>query len=316
MRAVDYLLMGELDKNEIEEMKEKNILDLKEMSKNSIPDLIRRMIVKIDNTDEIRNVLYSACCNRINPDLAIKVVMEARGDKLQDLIIPPKCKKENKTAFDVALQNDRIDNTTIKDLINKSDILKDKTRKDILLEKLIENNKEDLANEIGILQDYYKKLESISPKKLYDMVKDETSPYEIKKKLGIPPSLDSRDFKLYDYAISQDRYDWYQEFASHEENLDMYRVKANVLALNATKILKEMLNKKEDFNDKALWKKATNEARELILESYPNDNVLKQQVIKAAKELNISMVSKVLDKRNPLEPIEGLLHIAAENKSR
>ena len=84
-----------------------------------------------------------------------------------------------------------------------------------------------MAKELGILQDYYKKLESISPKKLYSIIKDETNPREIKKKLGLSPSLDSRDFKVYDYAIAQDRYDWYQSTYELKEKAIGYKLQGN-----------------------------------------------------------------------------------------
>jgi len=136
----------------------------------------------------------------------------------------------------------------------------------------------------------------------------------IKNTLGISSFINCKNFKLYDYAIVKDRYDWFEEFVRHETSVDMEKIKDRVVEYNAIDILEHLMVRGEDFVQKSLWKKASYEIRETLLQYYKEHQLLEEKVIKAANALNISFISKVLKLYGIY--VKGLLHIAVQKSSR
>ena len=96
LRAVDYLLMGKIDTN------------------NKTKNVIRTMINKIDDSNELRNLLYTACCNMVEPNIAIKIVLDSlryreegklktESERLLKSLQPTKVNDEQETALDKIL---------------------------------------------------------------------------------------------------------------------------------------------------------------------------------------------------------------------
>ena len=183
----------------------------------------------------------------------------------------------------------------------------------MFINKLIECNRGDLAEKLEIQDDYNKILLGKDAKTVYNEIKDKDN-QKIKGKLNIPSSIDTSDFKLYEFAIVKDRLDWYEEFIKYEDPKDIEKLKKVVIQYNAISILDKLLSNKEDFNNKALWKKASKDARKCILKSYIDNKTLEEEIIKAAQDLNISMVSMAL--KDTDEKINGLLHIAAQKNNK
>eukprot|EP00833_Pecoramyces_ruminatium_P013674 jgi/Orpsp1_1/1187706/evm.model.d7180000059568.1 len=252
LRALDYLLLGEIDDDEME-------------------DIIRNFISK--NEDYVHSLtnLYIACENKINPDKAIKLVVEKIEKELPNLInVPLKDKMflqkqlNDETPLQLLLNNDAISNKIIVTLIKKSNLLNKDKRID-LIKLLIHFQKEDIAKELNINKEYYSLLMN-SPQLIYDKIKKSKADEKaIKEFLKIDSSIDYKGFYLYDYAIVKDRYDLYCEFIKHDN--------VNI------------------------------------------DNVKKREVINAALNLNIKLVSAGIKYNGNNKRIQGLLHIAAKKNS-
>ena len=307
LKAIDYLLMGKLELSEV----------LDESNYNTIPGIIRKMIIKIkDRKKEMcrRNVLHSACQNEINPNEAIMIVLEEKKAKIHELIDVPLSSNIGKKPLDFALENTKISAKILVSLIQVATILENDDDKNELLDKLIIYNRGDIAKELDLMNEYYEKSKDL-PSKLYTLIKEQKDINKIKSTLGIPSRIDCKNFKLYDYAIVKDRYDWFLEFVRHEKVVDIEKVKERVLEFNSLKIFEELLRRGDEFIKKSLWKKASYEAREMMIQYYKNNNLLEQETFKAANILNVSMVGLVLKLKNSIY-IKGLLHIAVFKKSK
>eukprot|EP00833_Pecoramyces_ruminatium_P018010 jgi/Orpsp1_1/1192042/evm.model.d7180000090145.1 len=305
LKAIDYLLMGKLELSEV--MDENNY--------NSIPGIIRKMIIKIkDRKKEMckRNVLHSACQNEINPDEAIMIVLEEKKSKIHDLIDVPLSSNTGKKPLDIALENPKISPKILVTLIKTAKILENEKEKNELLNKLLIYNRGDIAKELDLMNEYYERAKDL-PNKLYTLIENQKDINKIKNTLGIPTHIDCKNFKLYEYAIVKDRFDWFVEFISHEETVDVEQIKERVLEFNALEILEELMDK-EEFISKSLWKKASNEAREMLLQYYIGNDSLEEETINAANNLNVGMVGRVL-KMDSIY-VSGLLHIAVYKNSR
>ncbi|KAL6631668.1 ankyrin [Neocallimastix sp. 'constans'] len=307
LKAIDYLLMGKLELSEV----------LDESNYNTIPGIIRKMIIKIkDRKKEMcrRNVLHSACQNEMNPNEAIMIVLEEKKAKIHELIDVPLSSNIGKKPLDFALENTKISAKILVSLIQVATILENDDDKNELLDKLIIYNRGDIAKELDLMNEYYEKSKDL-PSKLYTLIKEQKDINKIKSTLGIPSRIDCKNFKLYDYAIVKDRYDWFLEFVRHEKVVDIEKVKERVLEFNSLKIFEELLRRGDEFIKKSLWKKASYDAREMMIQYYKNNNLLEQETFKAANILNVSMVGLVLKLQNSIY-IKGLLHIAVFKKSK
>ncbi|ORX53796.1 ankyrin [Piromyces finnis] len=305
LKVIDYLLMGHLEMTEV----------LDEGNYNTIPGIIRKMVIKIkDKSKEMckRNILHSACENKVSPDEAIKIVIGEKKVKISELSEVPLSSNIGKKPLDIALENPKISTDTIVELILATNILENKTEKGELLQKLLIYNRGDIARVLHIENEYINKIKDL-PVLLYNLITKLNDVNKIKSTLGIPYSLDCRDFKMYEYAIVKDRYDWYREFIRHEKAVSIEKIKERIIEFNAIQILGELIDV-EDFNKKNLWKKASIEIRGMLLRHYINHNMLELEIIKAANDLNINMVSKALQFSGIYLP--GLLHIAVNKGSR
>jgi len=305
LKAIDYLLMGSLDMTEV----------LDENNYNTIPGIIRKMIIKTkDKEKELckRNVLHSACENKISPDEAIKIILTEKNSKISELLEVPLSSNTGKKPIDIALENQKLSTNILVELILAANILFNEKEKGDLLYKLLIYNRADIAKDLHIENEYYNKVKDL-PTLLYNLVKNLKDVNKIKSTLGIPYYIDCRNFKLYDYAIVKDRYDWYKEFVSHEKMIEIEKIKERVIEFNALKIL-EVLLTTEDFNRKNLWKNASYDIRLMLLKYYIDHDSLELETVKAAYDLNINMVSKILQFNGLYIP--GLLHIAVIKSSR
>jgi len=306
LKAIDYLLMGKLETTEIQD----------ENNYNTLPGIIRKMIIKTkDNDKEMckRNVLHSACQNKISPDEAIKIVLGEKRRKIPELIHVPLSSHTGKKPLDIALENPKISSPILVELIKAAGILESEEEERELLNKLLIYNREDIAVELGIDEAYYERVKEL-PGELYRLIKKQKDLSIIKSTLGISSTVNCKHFKLYDYAIVKDRYDWFEEFIRHETSVDMEKVKDRVVEYNAINILEHLMIKGEDFIRKSLWKKASDDIRATLLQYYKEHHLLEEEVVKAAKVLNVSFVSKVLKIYGIY--VKGLLHIAVEKSSR
>lgn len=231
LRALDYLLLGEIDDDEME-------------------DIIRNFISKNEYYVHSLTNLYIACENKINPDKAIKLVVEKIEKELPNLInVPLKDKMflqkqlNDETPLQLLLNNDAISNKIIVTLIKKSNLLNKDKRID-LIKLLIHFQKEDIAKELNINKELYSLLMN-SPQLIYDKIKKSKADEKaINEFLKIDSSIDYKGFYLYDYAIVKDRYDLYCEFIKHD-NVNIDNVKKRVIEFNALKILNNLLDIKE-----------------------------------------------------------------------
>ncbi|OUM62889.1 hypothetical protein PIROE2DRAFT_61598 [Piromyces sp. E2] len=299
LRAVDYLLLGEID----EEMK---IIIRNYINQNDINN---------KNNDQFLTNLYIACENKINPNEAIEIILERREADLTNLLnVPLEDRKflqkrlDNETPLQIALSNNVISDETIIKLIDKSNILNinGKMRND-LIKLLTCYQKEDIAVKLNIKKEFNSILMN-STQLICKKIISSNNENEIKEILNIDNTIDCKDFNLYDYAIVKDRYDLYCEFIKLEKDIDIDKIKKRVIEFNALNILYNLLNKNEEykFNENSLWEIASNKAKKIIIQYYKKNNILEEEVREAAYKLNIKLVSLGIKYNGKNERIKGL----------
>ena len=143
-RAIDYLLSDEIEQD------------------NITKKIMRKMIMRLDDSDDVENVLYTACCNKKNPNVAVEMVLDAftyivdderkpiNSHRILKSLQPSITKRNQETALDKALQNENISLDVLCKLINMSGILKDKVKKNILIKKIEKYGRKDVKEKLGI----------------------------------------------------------------------------------------------------------------------------------------------------------------------
>ena len=289
-RAIDYLLLDEILSGDTARDCDKK-------------DIVNRMINMFDDSSYVKNVVYTACSNDKNPDLAIEWVLDAltylkgdsqaiRTERLVESLLPSLNDNGEITALDVALQNKKISMDKLCELIQKSEMLKSDDKKVLVLERLIINDRKDIANQMNI------KFEIDN---------------EMKRNSEIGKQYNIEDFGLLDYVILKNKRDLYKAYIMKQEAVDIEEIKEKVITYNATNILKELLHQGEEFIKENYWKNATKDVMKLIIKHCKDEQIIEDVIVKAAKVLNSTMVSKTL--KQTRKNIKGLLHIAVEKGS-
>jgi ankyrin repeat protein len=298
-KAIDYLLMDEINGDESEYIIN-NIISL--MINNE------RMFKENFNG---KNILFSAFSNPINPDKSIKCILNVfETNQLLDkvkLFITSLINKDT-MVLEIGLKNKKINNEILMELIEKTKI-ETEIGKEELREKLLQNGRKELAIQLGITD--IESNDEIANK----LIKNKKSIPEIKSLLHIPKNIECDDFKSYDYAILLDKYNWYLELTkSGKMDDDIYKIKEKVLKYNSLNILRELLKLLFNFTAKSLWKIASEEAKEIIINHYKKIGILEKEIIRAANDLNVDFVEKGLN--YSINSIIGLLHLAVHNNSK
>lgn len=273
-KPIDYLLKNEID--------------------NNSEKIIRNILNKSGeiNDDEILNLLQSAFENIVNPDKGKDLILKILNLNLKNYI-------DNILEMDIVYSNTKISSEFLCEII-KMGVNNDDKKSKVLM-KLVKYKRGDISEKVGLKNDYIKLLNEESINIIFKKFTESNNVKSNNCNNSMDYSTiikDQKEFKSF-----------FDKFSPEDKN----KFKNYVIENNDFDKLKLFINYGIDFNNKELCKKATEEAIMLLLEFYYNNKILEEQIKKATKDGNKSLLTTYFNSNYP--KTEGLLHIAVEKDS-